>query len=79
MQNMKHLITEPTRITNTSATILDQIITNTSTFVKETRVTLPISSNDHCTIGALLNFKVKTEIAYQRTIWNYKAADFDQF
>jgi hypothetical protein len=79
MQNMTCLIKEPTRITNVSATILDQIITNSPNFVHETRVTPPISSNDHCTVGARLNFKVKKEIAYQRTVWNYKDADFPQF
>ena len=79
MQNMKCLIWEPTRITNTSATVLDQIITNSSSFVKRIKVTPPISSNDHCTVGVSLNFKVKKEVAYKRIVWTYKDADFTKF
>ena len=39
----------------------------------------PISTNDHCTVAASLNFKIKRESAYTRTIWKYKDADFNQF
>ena len=77
--NLKCLITEPTRITDTSATILDQIITNASNCVNKVEVHPPVSTNDHCTVSALLNFKVHKEEAYTRHVWQYKEADFNQY
>ena len=79
MQNMECLISEPTRITNVLATILDQIITNSPNFVKDISVTPPISTNDYCTVRVCLNFKIKKESAYQRTVSNYKEANFFSF
>ena len=77
--NMLYLINEPTRIARNTATVLDQIITNCPNYVNSINVTPPVSTNDHCTVGARLNFKIKREKAYQRTIWNYKNADFTHF
>ena len=78
-QNLICLVKEPTRITNTSATILDQAITNAPNFVKEVQVSPPVSTNDHCTIGIHLHFKIIKEPAYQRTVWLYKNTDFKEF
>ena len=78
-QNLQCLIHEPTRITETTATVLDQIITNAPNFVNKTEVTPPISSNDHCTIAVSLNFKIKKEPVYSRLIWQYEKTDFKQF
>ena len=50
-------ISEPTRITDASATCVDQIITNLPGIIKSTKVEPPISSNDHCNISATLSFK----------------------
>ena len=54
-QNLAYLVSSPTRITNSTATVLDQILTNSLKLVQQVNVTPPISSNDHCTISALLN------------------------
>ena len=77
--NLSHLVTEPTRITTTSATVLDQILTNAPNFVVKVEVTPPISTNDHCTVSAILNFKVKKEPAYSCMVWQYSQADFNDF
>ena len=77
--NMSCLITEPTRITATTSTTLDQIITNAPNFIGNVSVAPPLSTNDHCTVSALLNFKVKKEAPYHRTIWQYNRADFTEF
>ena len=74
-----YLTEEPTRITETSATILDQILTNAPTFVKGTDVLDPISTNDHCTITLHLNFRISRESAYTRLIWQYDKADLEGF
>ena len=78
-QNLDCMVKEPTRITNTSATILDQIITNAPNFINNVDVTPPISTNDHCTISARLNFKIKKECTYSRIVWQYNQANFDRF
>ena len=46
-QNLLYLVNEPTWITNTTETILDQIITNSPAFVKKVEVTPSVSTNDH--------------------------------
>jgi len=78
-QNLSCLIKEPTRITKTTATILDQIITNAPNFVGKVNIIPPVSTNDHCTVSAWLNFKVPCEQAYDRIIWQYKNANFDNY
>ena len=78
-QNLTYLVNEPTRITQTSATVLDQILVNVPNFVTKTVVHPPVSSNDHCTVGLHLNFKIQKEPCYTRLIWKYKEADFNKF
>ena len=78
-QNLHALINEPTRITDTTSSVLDQVITNCKNFVTKVDVLPPVSSNDHCTVSAELNFKINTEHAYKRIIWQYKDANFNDF
>ena len=72
-------ITEPTRITSNSETILDQIITNFSSFVKETSIESPIGSSDHCLIRANVLFKTKKKKAYTRRMWDFGKANFELY
>ena len=78
-ENLECLVHEATRITNSTATVLDQIITNSLNYVKRISVMPPISTNDHCTVGAGLNFKVNKEWAYMRLVWEYQDANFQEF
>ena len=78
-QNLHYLVKEPTRITDNTATVLDQVLTNALRFVKSVVVSPPVSTNDHCTVGIHLNFKVKKESSYKRIIWLYKKANFRDF
>ena len=78
-QNLECLIGEPTRITSSSATILDQIITNVPNFVNNVKVLPPVSTNDHCTVTARLNFSIPSEHAYSRLVWDYKKANIQGF
>ena len=57
--NLTLHIKEPTRITDRSATCLDQIITNVPSFVKAATVLPPVADNDHCTVAANLLFRHK--------------------
>ena len=75
-----HLIAhveEPTRMTDTSAKILDQFISNIPDFVRNIKVHAPVSTNDHGTIGLGLLFRVKRKRTYSRIIWDFKHANFN--
>ena len=69
-------ITEPTRITEMSSSILDQFISNIPEFIHDTNVDPPLLTNDHCTISITLKFKVSKLRPIERLIWQYKQADF---
>ena len=70
---------ESTRITEETSTVLTQLLSNAPNFVRSTRVDPPISTTDHCTLSAILNFRLKQDPAYERLVWNYKEANFDEF
>ena len=68
-------VNEPTRITETSSTILDQFLSNVPNLVKSVQIDPPLATNDHCTISMIINLKVHTPANYIRHIWNYKNGD----
>ena len=72
-------IDEPTRITPHSKSILDQFISNIPRYVRNVHVDPPVSTNDHCTIGMDLLFRMEKAKPYQRLMWDFKNADFDKF
>ena len=74
----KH-INEPTRITPTSRSELDQILSNCSHIVTKTEVLSPVSYNDHHTVVAKLSFKIKKSKSYQRLLWDFSHADFTEY
>ena len=39
----------------------------------------PLSTNDHCTVGARVNLKIHKKAAYLRHVWLYKQANFELF
>jgi hypothetical protein len=73
--NMYMHIHEPTRITATSSTILDQIISNNPRLVTSTWIEPPISTNDHCTVFGELQLKTKKDPPYYRLMWQFSRAD----
>jgi hypothetical protein len=72
-------INSPTRITERTSTILDQCMSNFPPLVKETCVSPPISTNDHCTIEIKCLFRSKKPRAYKRVMWDFKNANFTQY
>lgn len=79
LNSLQSIVTEPTRITPTSSTVLDQIICSCYNMLKSVCVHPPVSSNDHCTVSAVFNFKVKREQAYERYVWAYNDGDYVAF
>ena len=77
--NINHLATlvdEPTRITPTSQSKLDRILTNIPHFVVKTEVLAPLLLNDHCTITMTLRFRLHRGTTFKRLMWDYSKADF---
>ena len=73
------LIDQATRITETSATILDQCITNAPMHIRRSEVLQPVSHNDHCTVAVFCNLPAMKQQAYPRTMWQYQHGNFDGF
>ena len=74
----KH-INEPTRITETTRSELDQIISNCDNMISNISVTTPVSYNDHHTVSGIIKCKIRRAKAYQRLVWQYGLANFDYF
>ena len=66
---------EPTRITSTTSSILDQILTSRASLVSNVCVEPPVANNDHCSVIATINIKASLDPPYERLMWNYKKAD----
>ena len=80
--NQNHLtvhVDEPTRITEHTATILDQILSNMPYFVEDVTVLPPLTDNDHCTVSCKVLFKSVKKSSYNRRVWLYNRADFEGF
>ena len=76
LNNLFQLIKEPTRITSTTSTILDLIITDSPGYVTNFGVTAPLCNFDHSTIFCEMSLSYKTELPYKRRIWNYNEGDY---
>ena len=72
-------IHEPTRITATTSSCLDQVISNMPNFITSTSVDPPISTNDHCTVTVNVNLKIAKQQPYERLIWKYSEGDYPGF
>ncbi len=90
--NLHQLIDKPTRVTATTSTILDVIITNDKSHISDTEVicppdiidtttpNLPTSrpSSDHNLISVKFNFTIEKRKCYKRTVWDYQTANYDR-
>ena len=83
--NLFQLISEPTCVTNRSASILDFIITNAPGYFVSTGTDSPPSNCDHCFIFGKLSISLVKPKAFKRFIWNFQTvnvndlnADFSQ-
>ena len=76
--DLHEIITEPTRITPTSESLLDLIITDSPGYILSHGVTQPICRVDHH--GVFCKFKLAPNRGgtFHRTVYNYGAADYAQ-
>ena len=72
--NLQNIINEPTRVTNTTSTCIDLLLTNHKSIINNSQV-LPPFNSDHSTITAEITYKTYKAQAYKKTIWKYEEAD----
>ena len=73
--NMSALINEPTRITPSSATVLDQFLLSVHLSITDISVGAPLETSDYCEITCQLKFSKNTNKAFSRSVWDYSKAD----
>ena len=79
VQNLHCHINSPTRITSTSSSCLDQVLSNIPNFISQVIIEPPVSTNDHNTIGVRLSFQVYKEKSYHSFIWLYDKGNYECF
>lgn len=73
--NLFQLINEPTRITASSQTILDLVITDSPGYCISHYTLSPPANCDHNVVVATFNLSIPRPKAYKRYIWNFKSVD----
>ena len=77
LNNLQQLVTSPTRITETTSSCIDLILTPSKDFIQNTHVLPPICS-DHTVPCVKLKNHVKRDPPIKRTILNYSKLDQDK-
>ncbi|KAK6174541.1 hypothetical protein SNE40_017797 [Patella caerulea] len=75
--NLVQLVTEPTRITEYSSTILDLCFVNCPDFIQSCEV-LEAGISDHCPIKIVVNISKPQKETFTRPIWNYNTRSLKQ-
>ena len=76
LHGLTQIITQATRITANTSTLIDLVFVSSNEFVEEHGI-LPPCCSDHCAIYVVLKFKKKQNKCHTRKIYNYNQADFD--
>ena len=75
--NLFQLIDQPTHFTQTSAYILDLMITDSPGYVCESGTLLPISELHHVPVFAKFTFQKYVPPSFSRQVWHYNNADWE--
>ena len=76
--NLQDVITEPTRITSTTESLIDLIVTTKTNMIRKSGV-LPLGISDHCLVYATLRLKCKTLLRKIIRSRNFKKCNFHDF
>ena len=72
------LVTEPTRVSDTSTTLIDHVYMSSNSPNVSCRVLLPLGSSDHCCISVTLPVKPRVaNIRHRRKVWLYRHTDLN--
>jgi hypothetical protein len=74
--NLFQMIEEPTRVTPTSVSLLDLIITDSPGYILDSGTLPPLCNLDHCVVYCKVKFSNKRGRPFTRTISSYSTADF---
>lgn len=75
--NLTQVVTEPTRCTNDSSSLIDHVYLFDASLLQPC-LTLPsLCSSDHNYLLVKLNRVIPPPVKYKRTMWFYQRADFD--
>ena len=78
--NLFNVILEPTRVTPTSATLLDPIFfSNTIKCLESGVFEVDSAVSDHKATYLIMSFSYNCKSTYVRHVWNYRRADFALF
>ena len=78
--NLTQVVSEPTRVTATSSTLIDLIFVSSIIFVKSCTTIPPLANADHCGlkfVSSIGSSKNSTK-AITRRVWRYSLADWDK-
>lgn len=76
--NLNQLNHQPTRVTSTSSTCIDLVLTQCPDIISSVDV-LPAFCSDHSVLLAILNYKSHRNFRFKRTIYNYEKLDNEKF
>jgi len=75
--SLSQLTSEPTRITDTSSTLIDLVLTPCPNLVKRVGVLPPVCSDHSCPF-VYLNHDLPSSGSFKRTLYNYSKIDVDK-
>ena len=75
--NLQQVVTHPTRITETSATLIDLVLTSCTDIISHVDVLPPVCS-DHAMPCIKLDHKTKHSPSFKRTIYDYGKPDVEK-
>ena len=79
LNNLRNIITEPTRVTNATATLIDPIIISDSIkSLNEGTIDVPPEISDHKSTFIFFPFDSVLTPAVKRKVWFYKRGDFEK-
>lgn len=78
--NLINIINVPTRVTNTSQTLLDPIVLSETISVLDSGImSVPTDISDHSATYVFITFSYNQYTAFKRVVWQYKKGDFGKF
>ncbi len=79
LNSLRNVITSPTRVTDTTSTLIDPILVDQDQpILKSDVLPIPPDISDHKATLVILPHELSSSSSYTRNVWNYKRADFDK-
>ena len=73
---LSQLVNTPTRITDTSRSLLDLFITDCPNIINDITLLPPVSTSDHSVVLCKVKAPILKSARYKRVVWDYNHCDF---